>query len=161
MFIDTTNQIFLTRLHEEYEKVCQDCLEQVDSIKVSVSIHSSFYFFFRLFFQSNLNLNSIKVTVPFNLMVYCINASFPIHLILNSIKVSVWDYLMVDYILWKYLNSLVQMFLVSTKYFDSWVLEFVVSDIAGNNQRENCISLDLNFRCLSEPRNSWKCIPHD
>ena len=46
------------------------------------------------------------------------------------------------------------MFLVSTKYFDSWVLEFVVSDIAGNNQRENCISLDLNFRCLSEPRNS-------
>jgi hypothetical protein len=57
MFVDTTNQIFLTRLHEEYEKVCQDCLEQVDSIKVSVSIHSSFYFFFRLFFQSNLNLN--------------------------------------------------------------------------------------------------------
>jgi hypothetical protein len=57
MFVDTTNQIFLTRLHEEYEKVCQDCLEQVDSIKVSVSIHSTFYFFFRLFFQSNLNLN--------------------------------------------------------------------------------------------------------
>ncbi|XP_076092470.1 coiled-coil domain-containing protein 180-like isoform X4 [Mytilus galloprovincialis] len=31
--IDSTNQIFLTKLHEEYEKVCQDCLEQVDAIK--------------------------------------------------------------------------------------------------------------------------------
>ena len=60
MFVDSTNQIFLTRLHEEYEKVCQDCLEQVDSIKVSVSINSGFYFI-KTSFQINLNFNSMKV----------------------------------------------------------------------------------------------------
>ena len=60
MFVDTTNQIFLTRLHEEYEKVCQDCLEQVDSIKVSVSIHSSFYFFFQAIFPIKFKFKLYK-----------------------------------------------------------------------------------------------------
>ena len=37
-------------------------------------------------------------------------------------------------------------FVVSTKGSDPWVLEFVVSTITGNNQWENCISLDFNFQ---------------
>ena len=41
---------------------------------------------------------------------------------------------------------------VSTKCIDPWVLEFVVSNIKGNNQWENCISLDFYFRGLSGPR---------
>ena len=32
--IDASNQLHLRKLHEEYEKVCQDCLEKVDYIKV-------------------------------------------------------------------------------------------------------------------------------
>ena len=47
-------------------------------------------------------------------------------------------------------------FVVSTKSIDPWVLKLAVSNITGNSQWENCISLDFNFRSLSEPRNSRK-----
>ena len=46
--------------------------------------------------------------------------------------------------------------MVSTKCSDSWVLEIVVSNTTGSGQWGNCISLDFNFRGLSEPRNSRK-----
>ena len=36
-------------------------------------------------------------------------------------------------------------FVVSTKCIIPWVLEFVVSNTTGNNQWDNCISLDFNF----------------
>ena len=49
----------------------------------------------------------------------------------------------------------------STKYIDSWVLEFLVLYITGNNQRENLISLDFYFRSLSGPRNQRKLEHHD
>jgi len=52
-------------------------------------------------------------------------------------------------------------FMVSTKCIDQWVFEFVVSNITGNNQWENCISLDFSFRGLSEPQNPRKLEPHD
>ena len=48
------------------------------------------------------------------------------------------------------------MFMVSTKCIDPWFLEFVVSNITGNSQWENCITLDFYFRGLSEPRNQRK-----
>jgi len=48
-------------------------------------------------------------------------------------------------ILGKYFYSLAHIFVVSTKCIDPWVLEFVVSNITGNNQWEYCISLDLIF----------------
>jgi hypothetical protein len=40
---------------------------------------------------------------------------------------------------------------VATKYFDTWVLELMVSNITDNSQLENCISLDFNIRGLREP----------
>jgi len=40
----------------------------------------------------------------------------------------------VDIILWKYFYSLASIFVVSTKYIDPWLLEFVVSNITDNNQ---------------------------
>jgi hypothetical protein len=48
-------------------------------------------------------------------------------------------------ILGKYFYSLSHIVVVSTKCIDPWVLEFVVSNITGNNQWEYCISLDLIF----------------
>jgi hypothetical protein len=62
--------------------------------------------------------------------------------------------------MWKYFYSLAPIFVVSTKYIDPWVLEFVVSNITGNNQRENYISLNFNFCDLSEPRNPRKLERH-
>jgi hypothetical protein len=50
---------------------------------------------------------------------------------------------------------------VSTKCIDPWDLEFMVSTITGNNQWENCISLEFNVRALIAPRNQRKCEPHD
>ena len=44
-------------------------------------------------------------------------------------------------ILWFLRNALIQ----------EMLLEFVVSNTTGNNQWDNCISLDFNFRGLSEP----------
>jgi hypothetical protein len=35
--------------------------------------------------------------------------------------------------------------MVSTKCIDPWVLDFVVSNITGNNQWENGISVDFYF----------------
>ena len=49
----------------------------------------------------------------------------------------------------------------STKCIDPCVLEFVVSNITGNSQWENCISLDFNVRSLSGPRNPRNLEPHD
>jgi len=46
---------------------------------------------------------------------------------------------------------LLPIFLVSTKCIDPWVLKFVVSNTTDNSQWENCISMDFNFRGLSEP----------
>lgn len=34
--IDSVNQVHLTKLHAEYEKVCQDCLEKIEFIKKSL-----------------------------------------------------------------------------------------------------------------------------
>jgi len=56
---------------------------------------------------------------------------------------------------------LTPIFVVSTKCIAPWVLEFVVSNITGNNQWENCISLDFNFRFLSRPRNQRKLEIHE
>jgi len=60
-----------------------------------------------------------------------------------------------------YFYSLAPTFVVSTKFIDPWVLEFVVSNITGNNQWENYISLDFYFRGLSGPRNQRKLETHD
>jgi len=43
------------------------------------------------------------------------------------------------------------------KFIDTWVLEFVVSSITGNNQWDNCISLHFYFHGL----NQGKLEPHD
>ena len=51
--------------------------------------------------------------------------------------------------------------MVSTECSDLWVLEFVVSNTTGNNEWENCISLDFDIRGLSEPRNPRKIEPHN
>jgi hypothetical protein len=48
--------------------------------------------------------------------------------------------------------------MVSIKYIDPWILEFVVSNITGNNKWDNYISFDFNIHGLSEPR---KLEPHD
>jgi len=37
----------------------------------------------------------------------------------------------------------------------------MVSNTIGNNQWENCISLDFNIHGLSEPRNPRKLEPYD
>jgi len=37
----------------------------------------------------------------------------------------------------------------------------VVLNSTDNNQWENCILLDFNFRGLSEPKNPRKLDPHD
>jgi len=56
---------------------------------------------------------------------------------------------------------LAPIFVVSAKFIDKRVLEFVVSNTTGNTQWGNCISLDFNFTSLSEPRNQRKLEPHD
>jgi len=40
---------------------------------------------------------------------------------------------------------LAPIFVVSTKYIDPWILEFLVSNTTDNSQWENCILLDFNF----------------
>jgi hypothetical protein len=57
-------------------------------------------------------------------------------------------------------SNLAPIFMVSTKFIDPWVLEFVVSNVTGNSQWEICIVLDF-FCGLSEPRNPRKLEPHD
>ena len=52
-------------------------------------------------------------------------------------------------------------FVVSTKCIDPCALEFVVSNVTGNNQWENCILLNFNFHGLSGPWNQRKLEPHD
>ena len=65
-------------------------------------------------------------------------------------------------ILWKYFCLLAPIiFVVSTKCIDPWVLEFMVSNITGNNQLGNCISLEFHFRGLNWPRNQRKLESHD
>ena len=59
----------------------------------------------------------------------------------------------------KVFYALITIFVVSAKCSDPWVLEFVVSNTTGNNQWEHCISLDFNFRSLSELRNLRKLEP--
>ena len=61
----------------------------------------------------------------------------------------------------KCIDSWLPEFVVSTKCIDSWLPEFVVSNTTGNSQYESCMSLDFNFRSLSEPRNPRKLEPHD
>ena len=43
--------------------------------------------------------------------------------------------------------------MVSTKCIDPGALEFVVSNITGNDQWGNCIGMNCYFRGLSGPRN--------
>jgi hypothetical protein len=50
---------------------------------------------------------------------------------------------------------------VSTKCIGSWALEFVVSNITGNNQWENGILLDFYFHALSGQQNQLNLEPHD
>jgi hypothetical protein len=57
----------------------------------------------------------------------------------NKIKSKVY----MNVLLWKYFYLLASVFVVSTKRIDPWVLEFMVSNTTGNNQWENCISLDF------------------
>jgi hypothetical protein len=65
-------------------------------------------------------------------------------------------------VLWKHFYSLAPTFLFSTKYIDPWGLKIVVSNVTGTNQWKNCcISLDFNFRSLSEPQIPLKLEPHD
>ena len=59
-------------------------------------------------------------------------------------------------ILWKYFYLFAPIFMVSTKWIDPWDLEFVVLNITGNNQWENCILLDFYYHGLGRPRNN--CI---
>jgi hypothetical protein len=61
----------------------------------------------------------------------------------------------------KVLYWLGPMFVVSAKYIDPWVLEFVLSNYTGNNQWGKCVSLDFNFWALIEVRNPRKCEPRD
>jgi hypothetical protein len=62
-------------------------------------------------------------------------------------------------LLWKYLYSLAPIFVVSAKYIDPWVFEFVLSNSTDNNQWENCISLHFLFRGLSVAFNkSWAAV---
>lgn len=56
----------------------------------------------------------------------------------------------------KYFYSLAQIFVVSTKGRDPWVLEFMVSHVTDSNQWESWILLDFFFRGLSEPRNQQR-----
>jgi hypothetical protein len=51
---------------------------------------------------------------------------------------------------------LAPIFVVSTKRIDLWVLEFMVSNITGNNRWTHCISLDFYFRGWSGPKQSAK-----
>ena len=67
---------------------------------------------------------------------------------------------MID-LLWKYIYSLAPNFRGFCESIDPWLLEFVVSNTTGINQWDNCISLDFNFRDLSEPQNPRKLEPHD
>jgi hypothetical protein len=50
---------------------------------------------------------------------------------------------------------------ISTKYIDPEVLEFMISNTTGNNQWDKKKMLNFNFRGLSEPRNPRKLEPHD
>jgi len=59
-------------------------------------------------------------------------------------------------ILWKYFYSLAPIFVVSIKCIDPWVLKLVVSNITGNSQWDNCISLDFNFRSFKWTTKSTK-----
>jgi hypothetical protein len=45
---------------------------------------------------------------------------------------------------------------VTDSLCNHWVLEFVISNITGNNKWENCNSLDFNIRGLSDQRNPRK-----
>ena len=60
-----------------------------------------------------------------------------------------------------FFKSLAPILVVSTKCSDPWILEFLVSNTTGNNQWENCISLDCNFLDFSEPQIPQKLEPHD
>ena len=73
-----------------------------------------------------------------------------------------WDHLSNEMLelLWKYFYSLASIFVVSTKCIDPWVLELLISNTRGNNKWEKCISLDFNFRGLSETRKSQKLEAH-
>ena len=94
--------------------------------------------------QTNIfRLYCVDTVVDFQWLIYCI--------ILSE---SIWV------ILWKYFYLLATIFMVFTKCIDLLVLEFVVSNITGNYKWENCISLDFNFRGLSELRNPLKLEPH-
>jgi hypothetical protein len=57
----------------------------------------------------------------------------------------------IAFLFYKEFDTLAPIIVVSTKCTDPLVLKFAVSNITGNNQWENCISLDFNFRALSEP----------
>lgn len=62
-------------------------------------------------------------------------------------------YIIVPVFLGKYFYSLTPIFVVSTKRNDTWVL---ASSITGNNQWDNCISLDFLFSWLNWTMKSAK-----
>ena len=57
--------------------------------------------------------------------------------------------------------SLAPILVVSTKCSDPLVFEFMVSNTTGNNQWENCISMDFYFCGVSEPQNPQKLVSHN
>ena len=67
-----------------------------------------------------------------------------------------WELKNWNRILWKYFYWLAPIFVFSTKCIDPRVFKFVVLNLTGNNQWENCISLDSNLLGLSGPWNQWK-----
>ena len=56
---------------------------------------------------------------------------------------------------------LAPIFVVSTKCIDPWVLEFMVSNIIGDQQMGKLYFVGFFFRGLSEPQNQRKLVPHD
>ena len=89
---------------------------------------------------------------PVPLLYYIVYFSFNYHICTYASNLHhTWPYSQSDHGI-KYCES---------RCIDPWVLEFVVSNVTGNNQWENCISLDFYFPGLNSTRNQRKLEPHD
>ena len=64
LILDSVNQLHLSKLHAEYEKVCQDCLEKIEFIKVSWGLMP-----FKCFLAIFLFIAMLSIFVLFSL--YC------------------------------------------------------------------------------------------
>ena len=68
LILDSVNQLHLSKLHAEYEKVCQDCLEKIEFIKVSWGLKSN-WCRFKSFLAIFLCIAMLSTFVLFSL--YC------------------------------------------------------------------------------------------